>query len=301
MLSSEHQALVEQAVTLDESGDHQGAAAIFQSLVGSDISDLDKSMMCLNLATLHDKMRLTDQALQWCERAIGYERAGSRCYAAQHKAAYLARLGRHDESQRLYEALLARSDLTATDREGIRHNLSVLARPGAHLPVASEVVRLGSGLIPLTIAAVLLGFAVLLWAGYQTGRLPDDNPLLVASVLALVAVLAVVVLVAGLSIRYERYELDGQTLRHATLFRTREIPLRRITDVSWVVRLGILPGQFGLFPIPQIVLWSHGKPELRIGVFPSRTHRANLQRLLQALVRLHPAVRLDHALRRWVS
>jgi len=299
MDDNQYRALVDKAVTLDQRGDYRGAAAIFEQIVAGDLPDLDKSMACVNLATLHDKLQLTDQALRWYDRAIDYDRGARRVFAAAQKAAYLARLGRRDESRRLYEALLERPDVSEAEREGFRHNVRLLGG-SATSPGFSETIRLGSGRVVLTIGGIVLGAVALLWAGHLAGRLPAGPPPLVHGVLGLVAAIGVATLVAGLLMRSERYEVDGTALRRTTAFGTTEVPLHRITDVSWETRFGVLTGQIGLIPLPQIVVWGDGKPELRIGVLPSATYRANLQRLLRALVRVCPAVRLDHTLRQWL-
>jgi hypothetical protein len=189
--------------------------------------------------------------------------------------------------------------VSEAEREGFRHNVRLLGG-SATSPGFSETIRLGSGRVVLTIGGIVLGAVALLWAGHLAGRLPAGPPPLVHGVLGLVAAIGVATLVAGLLMRSERYEVDGTALRRTTAFGTTEVPLHRITDVSWETRFGVLTGQIGLIPLPQIVVWGDGKPELRIGVLPSATYRANLQRLLRALVRVCPAVRLDHTLRQWL-
>jgi len=49
-----------------EAGDYESALSILQSLVSNDISDLDKSMMCLNIAILLERMGRGAEVLSWC-------------------------------------------------------------------------------------------------------------------------------------------------------------------------------------------------------------------------------------------
>jgi tetratricopeptide (TPR) repeat protein len=121
-----YQDAVETAARLTEAGKHQSAADVLEDLITRDISDLDNSVMCVNLATVYDHMGQNTTALTWYDRAIEYERPHNRFWATESKAAYLAKLKRHDESRRLYEVLLERRDLTEADRHRITHNLQAL-------------------------------------------------------------------------------------------------------------------------------------------------------------------------------
>src|SRR5688500_13916935 len=95
---SEYRRLLEEAVELDEKGDYQAAAAIFERLIDTDLPDLDKSMICLNLATLSKKMGLEEESVVgWYERAVEYENT-DRTFAAEQLAAYLGGRGRKAES-----------------------------------------------------------------------------------------------------------------------------------------------------------------------------------------------------------
>lgn len=102
------------------------AVAVFRRLIGSDISDLDKSMMCINLAVIADRSSLTGEALAWFGRAAGYERPLHRFFAAEQRAAYLARIGRTSDALHAYQELLCRPDLTEADRERLKHGRKAL-------------------------------------------------------------------------------------------------------------------------------------------------------------------------------
>jgi predicted negative regulator of RcsB-dependent stress response len=121
-------AAAQQAASLVDQGDYPGAATILQGLVESDISDLDKAMMCLNLATVHDRMNLPDEALQWFARGEGLERRHGRFHVAEQLAAHLAATGRDCDSLRKYEDLLRRRELMESDKVRIRNNVEVLRR-----------------------------------------------------------------------------------------------------------------------------------------------------------------------------
>lgn len=118
--------LTERGSGLVDAGEYPAAVKVFEFLVSSDISDLDKSMMCFNLALVHDKMGQTTTALRWYDKGIKYERPHCRFYVTEQKAAYLAQQGSKRESRSIYEELLARPFLTESDKERIRHNVKVL-------------------------------------------------------------------------------------------------------------------------------------------------------------------------------
>lgn len=120
--------LAQRASQLVEQGDYAGASQVLHELLSSDISDLDKSVMCLNLAIVCDKQGQIEQALTWYERGIDYERRHSRCTVREKKAAYLVAKGRFRESFAIYEDLLAQGYLTESDKERIRQNLTILRR-----------------------------------------------------------------------------------------------------------------------------------------------------------------------------
>jgi tetratricopeptide (TPR) repeat protein len=119
--------VAQEAARLVEERDYDSATAIFTSLLDTDISDLDKAMMCLNLGVIQDKLGCVEQALVWYDRGIDYECRIGRFTVAEHKAAYLAARGEVETAGNLYEQLLTRPDLTDTDKARIRHNVAVSA------------------------------------------------------------------------------------------------------------------------------------------------------------------------------
>ena len=109
-----------------ENGDYESALSILLSLVSNDISDLDKSMMCLNIAILLERMGRETEVLSWYEKGVSYEWPHSRCKVAENKAAYLSRRGKPKESLAIYETLLMRQFLMEEDKNRIRTNIATL-------------------------------------------------------------------------------------------------------------------------------------------------------------------------------
>ncbi len=109
-----------------ENGDYESALSILLSLVSNDISDLDKSMMCLNIAILLERMGRETEVLSWYEKGVSYEWPHSRCKVAENKAAYLSRQGKPKESLAIYETLLMRQFLMEEDKNRIRTNIATL-------------------------------------------------------------------------------------------------------------------------------------------------------------------------------
>ncbi len=118
--------LAHQGAAFDETGEHQQALDIFLGLLVSDISDLDKAMMCHNIGVVQEKLGREHEALSSYERGAGYERPHGRSFLAEQRAGYLYRLGRLAESLRAYEELLSRPSLTEEEQQRMRHNIAAL-------------------------------------------------------------------------------------------------------------------------------------------------------------------------------
>ena len=116
------------ASKLVEKGDYEQAITALEALIMSDISDLDKSMMCLNIGVVYDKMGRTQEALAWYDKGIRYEQPYSRFTITEQKAVYLAEKGYYQESLDLYEGLLAQPYLTENDKERVRNNINILRK-----------------------------------------------------------------------------------------------------------------------------------------------------------------------------
>ena len=131
---------VDHGTQMFDSGNMQAALEIFTALVNSDISDIDKSSMCLNIAVVYDKLGNYQQCLEWYTKAIQFEKPHCRFEAQEFLANYLKQINRPRESLKILESLLASTHLTESDkvriREGIEGlkveiNKPVYRRPGA--------------------------------------------------------------------------------------------------------------------------------------------------------------------------
>lgn len=116
----------QRAADFVQNGRYDEAVEILGGLVESEISAIDKSMMCLNLAVVHDKQKRVDLALAWHDKGIEYERPYARSFVAMHKAGYLATQGYVEESRALYRELFSLPYLTESEKETIRRNLETL-------------------------------------------------------------------------------------------------------------------------------------------------------------------------------
>ncbi len=80
---------VDYGTQMFDSGNLQAALEIFSGLFNSDISDLDKSAMCLNIAVVYDKLGNVKQAVEWYITAVKYEKPHCRYEAQEYLATYL--------------------------------------------------------------------------------------------------------------------------------------------------------------------------------------------------------------------
>ena len=122
----EYVALAQEGAGWDEAGEHEKAVEVFRRLVASDISDVDKAMMCHNMGVVQEKMGKEQEALASYERGMAYERQHGRILVAEQRAAYLYRLGRLAESLRAYEEIMYRASLTEEEKYRIRYNVAAL-------------------------------------------------------------------------------------------------------------------------------------------------------------------------------
>lgn len=131
---------VDRGTQMFDSGNMQAALEIFTGLIDSDISDLDKSSMCLNIAVVYDKLGNTQQCLEWYARGVQYEKPHCRTEAQEYLATYLKQINRPRESLKLLESVLASTHLTESDKVRVRQNIEdllveinkpVYRRPGA--------------------------------------------------------------------------------------------------------------------------------------------------------------------------
>ena len=124
----EYQNRVNRGTQMFDAGNMQAALEVFQGLVNSDISDIDKSRMCINVAYVYEKMENSQQALQWYMRAVQFEKPHCRFEAQEYLAAYLTELGRLRDSLKVYESLLPSSHLTEEDKLRVHQKIDELKK-----------------------------------------------------------------------------------------------------------------------------------------------------------------------------
>jgi len=131
---------VDRGTQMFDAGNMQAALEIFNGLINSDISDLDKSSMCLNIAVVYDKLGNMQQCLEWYVRATQYEKPHCRIEAQEYLASYLKQINRPRESLKILEGLLASTHLMESDKVRVRQSIEdlkveinkpVYRRPGA--------------------------------------------------------------------------------------------------------------------------------------------------------------------------
>lgn len=112
---------------VDKQQDYAAAVQVLQGLI-DDVSlpDLDRSMMCLNVALVCEKMGHDEHALSWYEHAASIDRPMMRATASMRKADKLIQMKRSADAIALYEDLLGEPFLAMSERHVIEHNLAAL-------------------------------------------------------------------------------------------------------------------------------------------------------------------------------
>ncbi len=115
-----------EADELITSNKYKEAEDALYPLLLSDISDLDKAVVCVKLARIRDRIGNSDEALSWFDKGINYEQPHFRFMVLQEKAAYLTELGHNMEVVPLYEDLLKQSYVTEAEKDELRKKIKVL-------------------------------------------------------------------------------------------------------------------------------------------------------------------------------
>lgn len=125
----EYVRIAEEADAAFEAGRHDEAARTFQDLVHSSaLPDMDRSVMAINLATVLQKMRADPRQIEWAfEQGIALERRWYRGNVREHKAAWLAQVGRTVEAAALYQQLLTEGWASSGERKRWQHNVTALS------------------------------------------------------------------------------------------------------------------------------------------------------------------------------
>jgi tetratricopeptide (TPR) repeat protein len=116
----------EQASRLAGAGKYNEAVDVLYKLVLSDISDIDKAVLCVSLAMACDRMGKSDEALSWYDKGVGYEQAYCRYEVTEKKVQYLAQIGRSRDAIPLFESLLKEPYLSESEKIRIRKALQAL-------------------------------------------------------------------------------------------------------------------------------------------------------------------------------
>jgi tetratricopeptide (TPR) repeat protein len=111
---------MQKASELMKSAHLQEAVDFLYLLFLSDISDLDKAIICTDLATVYDRQGNTDEAISWFDKGVDLEQNYSRFEAMEQKAQYLAQFGRAREAAQIYENLIKQPFVMETDKERMR-------------------------------------------------------------------------------------------------------------------------------------------------------------------------------------
>ncbi len=111
-----------EAAELVKLGQHTEGMQILEGLIASDISDVDKAIMCMNVAIAKEMLGNIEEAILWYDKGIAYESTHLRVFVATQKAAYLAQKGRARESLAIYEELLNKPFLNEGEKERLRNN-----------------------------------------------------------------------------------------------------------------------------------------------------------------------------------
>jgi tetratricopeptide (TPR) repeat protein len=109
-----------EATALIEAGHLKEAEVALYKLIFSEISDVDRGILCIHMAGVYDKLGDTDQALDWYNKAIAAEEPLCRFAAAEKKAQYLSWLGHNSDAVAICEGLLKQPYLSEGDKEHMR-------------------------------------------------------------------------------------------------------------------------------------------------------------------------------------
>ena len=118
--------LTEKASQLLASSKYKEAEDVLYSLLMSDVSDVDKANLCLQMAIVHDRTGNSEEVLSWYDKGMGYEQPLCRYAVALEKARYLADLGHCTEAVPIYEELLKQAYVGEAEKDNFRKEIRVL-------------------------------------------------------------------------------------------------------------------------------------------------------------------------------
>lgn len=112
---------------VEKQQDYPSAVEVLQGLIDdASLPEVDRSMMCLNMALVCEKMGHDDHAISWYEHAASLDRPMMRASASMRKADKLIQMKRTADAIALYEDLLSEPFLAMSERHVIEHNLAAL-------------------------------------------------------------------------------------------------------------------------------------------------------------------------------
>ena|SRR4028118_875630 len=114
------------AARLVENSERDDAIVVLRPLIECELHDLHKTIVCVNMAIIFGQKGQDSDALAWYDRAIGYERAHGKFFAAERKAAFMAEKNWNSDSLTMYERLLTEFSPDGDDRERIEQNIALL-------------------------------------------------------------------------------------------------------------------------------------------------------------------------------
>ena len=103
-----------------------GAMAQFLTLIDSDIGDLDKSLVCRNIASILEKNEQFEEAMQWYDQGVALEEPHRRVVIREYRAIFLLERGRASDALADYEQMLESTSLMEIERERFRINAKLL-------------------------------------------------------------------------------------------------------------------------------------------------------------------------------
>jgi hypothetical protein len=114
------------AARLVEQKEYDDALTAMRPLMECELSELDKAIVCVNMAIVCGIKGEATDAMAWYDRGINCEQPHGRFFVAEQKAAYLAEMGWTADSLMLYQKLLSEPSLTDKDRARIEQNIALL-------------------------------------------------------------------------------------------------------------------------------------------------------------------------------
>ena len=115
-----------QAAQLKSTGRLQETVDFLYQFFLSDVSDIDKARLCVELASVYDRLGNTETAITWFDKGIELEQLYSRFEVTEKKAQYLSTLGRSRDAVPIYEKLIRQPFVCEADKDRMRKIIQTL-------------------------------------------------------------------------------------------------------------------------------------------------------------------------------